>query len=291
MDARLMDKLLLGTALATALASGVWFGWSDADGVRAHPAPFHRARPVSHRYVPADEEPARHEAVQWHPPVAQRRGSDWIYEVFTPPEIFQDEETKRFSVVTPDGREEPEEGPEPVNIGLVAVVPELYPLQLVGYVGGEGRWLGSFANAATGEIFLAGTGRAIPGLNLEIADFTVRRERDPVAGETGASHRVAKAVVRDAGSGRVTVLTSDERSFTDSLYAIVATEGDDGETRHELRQGQEVSDAGWTYTIDRLQREPPAAEIIARRADTTELRRLTLTPRGPRAPPGATPSN
>ncbi len=289
MRASIWDELLLGSTLAAALASSAWFGWLGHESGRPHPPSGSRARMSTARYVPAKDEPARREAGHWFQPRAQSRGPGWNYEIFTPPEIFYDGETKQFAVALPGKAVESAEEAETAPIELVAVIPELFPLQLVGYVGGAGHCLGSFETTATGAMFLAGARRLVPELNLEITDFAVQRTDEPAAGGTGAAHMVATAMVRDLRSGRVTRLASDERTYTGELLAMVATEEDDEETLHELCQGQELQVAGETCTIDRLQREPPVAEITVTRAAPVAPRQMTLTPRMSRAPPAASP--
>jgi hypothetical protein len=286
-----LDRILLGTALAAALVSSAWFGWKDFEPGRPRQAAGDRAHATPARYMPAQHEASWQESGPWIPPGAQTRGPGWIYEVFAPPEMFYDARANRFEVTPSEKPAEARMADESPGIELVAVKPRLFPLQLVGYVGGGEHWLGSFENALTGEIFLAGAGRQVPALNLKITDFSVHYQAGTSADNAIPNQRMATAVVSELHTGRVTVLTSDERRYSDELMAIVALNDADDETLHEVRQGDELQDSGQTYTIERLQREPPTADIIVGSADSAAPQRLTLTPRMSRAPPPSSPQN
>ncbi len=291
MRAATIDKILLGVAATAVLVSSVGFGWRDFVLGRGRQVSGGRVRSTAIRYVPVRDGSVPQEPGRWTSPAAQPRGSNWIYEVFAPPEIYYDARANRFAVAAPGEAVAVDQADEPVGLELVAVKPQLFPLQLVGYVGGEGHYLGSFENRLTGEMFLAGAERQVATLNLEITDFAVQRSTDPATGSSFTNQPVAKAVVRELRSGRVTTLTSDERSYTGELLAMVAIDDDDDETVRELRQGEKLERAGQTYTLDWLQQEPPAVEIIVTSAGELPPQRRTLTPRMSRAPPSAEPQD
>ena len=273
-----MEKGWFGAALLIAVVSAVWFGGKEKELERLRrPIRLDSAR-ASGPAQPANREEPGERASTWPEPEAQPRGAEWVYDVFTPPEIYYDDEAEEFAVtLRADGAEaaEPEDA---AGLELVAVKRALFPLQLFGYVGGEGHFVGSFENVRTGEVWLAGAGRELPGMNLVSADFSVQRRP---AG-TGSDAAVATAVVRDGSTGRVTTLTTGERAFTDELVAVVALDEDGEETLHELRQGEAVELNGETFTVEHLQRDPPGARFTAMAASAALARRLELRPRPPR---------
>jgi len=146
----------------------------------------------------------------WSAPISQARGAEWVYDVFTPPEIYYDPRSKEFTVTPPraPAAELPDDdGPAP------AVRPTAFRLQLVGFVGGEGNYLGTFENLGTTEHILARGGRALPELGLTIRDFQVKSVRRESADSMAANELVATAVVRDERTGADVVLTNLERVY------------------------------------------------------------------------------
>lgn len=273
-----MEKGLFGVALLSAGVSAVWFGGKEKELERMR----RPIRPDSARASAPDQPVNRDEpgewASTWPEPEAQPRGAEWVYDVFTPPEIYYDDEAEEFAVTMRADEAEIAEPEGTAGLELVAVKRALFPLQLFGYVGGEGHFVGSFENVRTGEVWLAGAGRELPGMNLVIAEFSVQRR----AAGTVSDAAVATAVVRDGSTGRVTTLTTGERTFTDELVAVVALDEDGEETLHELRQGEALEVNGETFTVEQLQRDPPGARLTARAASTTLSRRLELRPKPPR---------
>ena len=272
-----MDQIFLGTALAAALGSLVWFGRPLRNHGRTH-----RSLPgevqAAAADVPSSEAAQLLSPEKWLPPVAQTRGAEWFYDVFTPPEIYYDANTQQFAVSRP--RDLP--GTVAPGVKLVAVERTPFRLQLVGYVGGEGRYLGTFENQLTGEVFLAGSSRPVPSLGLVISDFAVARRSVTLPGGAASNQWVATAVVHDERTGADTVLTAGERSYTDELRAFVSAEEDEDEILRELRLGEEFQREERRYLIERIQLDPPAAELSQISASGFSTRvHLSLTPAMP----------
>ena len=291
MRTQTIDRLLLGTALVAAVTSYVWFGRADSATGRAHRGSNSAPQSVSAAEGPAGVTDPIMRPEPWLPPLAQSRGPRWVYDLFTPPEISHDAQTGRFDVTPPGDPAREDALAAPRGIELVAVRRDPFRLQLVGYVGGEGRYLGTFENLLTTEVFLAGSGRQLPDLGLEITDFTVQHRRVPGADGTTSSQRVASAVVRDIHTGRSTRLTAGERTYTDELCAVLANDDDGDEITLEVRPGEEFSSSDRTYRIERLQLDPPAVELSQVAPASPQLVRLSLSPRGARDPSPTPPAN
>src|SRR5687767_7844597 len=137
----------------------------------------------------------------WAAPVAQSRGREWIYDTFTPPEIFYNARSKQFTVKPPSSLVD-EDTQEAFGLELIAVRPEPFRLQLIGYAGGEGNWRGTFQNVISGEVFLAAAGRRVPNLGLTIRALDVSLQPVRIADSMTTNQRVATAVVRDEKTGR-----------------------------------------------------------------------------------------
>ncbi|MBI4622226.1 MAG: hypothetical protein HY736_03260 [Verrucomicrobia bacterium] len=276
MTATSSDKVLIGTALVLTLASAVVFGmrtWRDAS---APPEPVTRVQLSIAPYIPAAVDAAAVKTDTWTPPIAQSRGRDWIYDTFTPPEIFYSARSRQFTVRPPTGLSE-DEPSEAFGLELVSVRPEPFRLQLIGYVGSDGNWRGTFENVRSGEVFLAAAGRRVPSLALSIKNLDVRPQPVEVARSMTTRQRVATAVVRDEITGRDVTLTHRERQFTGTLFAFVAAAGQSA-TR-EVRAGDTFTLGDATYRIDAIQNSPPALEVTKESPNLTLPDVRTLTPR------------
>lgn len=224
-------------------------------------------------YTPAIAENATRASDTWTPPASQSRGREWVYDTFTPPQIFFNARSKQFSVKPPAGFAEdvPEEA---FGLELVSVKPEPFRLQLIGYLGDEGNWRGTFENLVTHETFLAGAGRRVEKLGLFIKTLDVRAQPVPVANSMTTHQRVATAVIHDEKSGRDVTLTHRERHFTDTLAAFVAATGDNA-TR-EVRVGDTFKLGPATYRIDKISLQPATIEVTKEAPTLAQPDRRTL---------------
>lgn len=284
MAATTNDKIIIGAACLLVLASAGGFGtlvWRHV-GFPAGEVPT--VELSSAAYTPRGAEAPAVKTETWAAPVAQSRGREWIYDTFTPPEIFYNVRSKQFTVKPPSGLVE-EELLEDFGIELVMVRPEPFRLQMIGYVGGEGSWRGMFQNVLTGEVFLASAGRRIPSLGLAIKSLEVRPQ--PVrSGESMVTNqRVATAVIRDEKAGSDVVLTHRERQFTGLISAFVAAPGESA-TR-EVKNGDVFKIGEATYRVEAVKFSPPTLEITKEAPSLTQPDRRVLTPREAELPPDA----
>lgn len=212
----------------------------------------------------------------WNPPAAQPRGRDWIYDTFTPPEIFYNPVSQLFTVKPPAGAAD-EAGEEPFGLELVGVEPEPFRLQLIGYVGGEGNWRGTFQNLVSGEVFLAAAGRRVPDLALSIKSLEVVAVSVVVPESMTTQQRVATAVVHDDRTGRDITLTHRERRFTGGLTALLAPAGESA--AREVRQGETFKVGAASYRVEKIQLAPPAVDVTKESSSLAQPDRRTLAPR------------
>ena len=170
-------------------------------------------------YRPVHWDHATVQAEEWSTPMAQTAGPDWTFEVFAPPAISYDVTKGEYTVTSPDAdRTGAEKNSGPTED---PVIEEPFPLKLVGFLGSEGRYFGTFENVRSKEHFLARAGQHLPALGLAIKEFEVRKEGLDLPDGIGFGGLVATAVVRDNQTGVETILTdrvrgSAERS-TDSV--------------------------------------------------------------------------
>jgi len=168
MAAKSQDKILCGAALLLLLASAGWtlLQNSKLEALRNAAS----ANAPQSAYAPAGIDAPTVSTKTWPVAPSQTRGADWIYDVFTPPEIYYNEATKQFSVTPPVTVTIPE--PEaPFGVSLISVKQDAFRLQLVGYVGGEGDYRGTFEDTVSGETGVGRTGKVFPKLGLAIKSF------------------------------------------------------------------------------------------------------------------------
>ena len=289
MSALSKENLFLYAALALAAGSAGVFGTLAVRNTRPPRGPAARVQLADAPYTATVTDAAVVKAEVWSSPTAQSKGRDWVYDAFTPPEIFYNARSKHFTVKPPlaGSDDQPEEA---FGVELVSVRPEPFRLQLIGYVGGEGDWRGTFENVATGEVFLGAAGRRVPNLALTIKSLDVKSVDVAIPQSMTTRQRVATAVVRDERTGRDVTLTHRERHFTGGLSAFVAGTGETA-TR-EVRAGESFKLGEATYLVEKILLAPPSVEITKESATLSQPDQRTLIPRESEEPaPGEPPAN
>ncbi len=232
------------------------------------------------------------ETRQWAVAPKQAAGENWVYDVFTPPKIYYNLETKRFTVTVPRYTPKvievtPVEDTTPKDrfgLELVKVFQPLFRLQLVGYIGEGPKARGNFLKVQTDEVVFGTTGKKIPDLNLEIVSFSAERRKVAVEGGTSIVETVAFAVVRDTVTGVETKLDATVR--TPEGDPEVTFKLPDGSLR-VAKTGDVFKDGETTFTVGALTVVPPSAEVKREEGvpKVTETKILVVPPPAPPPPP------
>lgn len=236
----------------------------------------------------AGETVARAPTIEWLAPAAQRRGAEWRFEIFAPPDVVFDAKLERFSVATPTvpaAMAAPfvaEARAEAFAMELVEIRRAPFRLQLIGFAGDEGTYRGLFEDLETGETFFAAGERRVPGLDVLIESVAVERVEVPLADSMTTHRRAASARVRDERTGEGVQLSSLERRFTDEPIAVVRLR-DTAQCR-VVREGEAVQIGGDIYRIRRIQPAPPTLEVSCESSGSADNERRTLTARRNEAP-------
>jgi hypothetical protein len=145
----------------------------------------------------------------WNEPPAQSGGEDWVFEVFTPPIIYFNPETKEFTLTPPVPRAQR----PPFGLEVVSVERELYRLQYAGYLGEEGRYLVEVRDLASGQFLRGRVGDTFEEAAFSIRDFAAnRRLVEPEnPGETPYVETEIRLTIHDARLGEDLVLTDQPR--------------------------------------------------------------------------------
>jgi hypothetical protein len=277
MKASTVDKVALGMMLVLAMSSAAWFGTRRFE--------LHESRRARVSAVPSasDGEEAVEEGGEeggrlvWAEPVGQARGPEWCYDLFTPPEVRFDPLSGKFAVHAAARERSESEAEQLSEFRLVAVKRELFPIQLLGYVGGEGRFIGSFERADTGKLFLAAAGYEIPELHFQIEDFSVERRDVRIGGMSLPNQWAATARVRDLGTGILTSLAAGQRCYTKDLLAVLALNDDGEDAVREIRRGDEIEGASATYRVDQLDLTRATVSLVATDSASAAGERMDLT--------------
>ena len=281
MVAKFQDKIIFGIALSVLLATAGWVAVN-------HPRLAARIQPLveaksTDQYVPAGIDAPQASTMTWVAPAAQTRGPLWIYDVFTPPEIYYNAATKEFTVTPPVSGPPPPPPPiVPFGVELVQVKPDVFCLQLVGYVGNTGDYRGTFENTITGETLLARTGKKIRDLGLTVLSFEVKRNRIESTTSMPIYDTVATAVVVDDKTGTKVTLTNKARFITGEPFAVIKTS--DSQKTFEQKAGTSFDVGDAHYTIRAITVEPASVEITKEAPDLKTPETKTLLISAPAAP-------
>jgi hypothetical protein len=280
MAAKSQDKILFGAALLLLLASAGWMALQGSKLSQLNDSNV--VNPTSSDYVAAGIDAPAVATKTWPTAGGQSSGAEWVYDVFTPPEIYYDAVSKKFSVTPPPP---PIVGPVvvvPFGVELVQIKPDAFKLQLVGYVGSEGDYRGTFENTVSGETVIGRAGKVIPSLGLMIKSFEVKRNAIKSPDSMITYDTEATAVVVDTKSGDQVTLTNKHRSINGEPFAVLKADGSDQAVPYRAGAIFQVGEV--KYTVVSVTAEPPSAQVRKESADLKEPITKTLTPFVPVAP-------
>ncbi|MBI2517887.1 MAG: hypothetical protein HYV95_13365 [Opitutae bacterium] len=255
-------------------AAGAGWGWTGREQLAQLRAISETVALSGESFRPAPHVASEASVAAWRKPGAQRGGPGWVYELFTPPDIYYDTVARAFDVVPPAVEAE---GALPFGLELLEVKRAPYRLQLVGYFGSADDYTGTFSSPQLPGALLARAGSRFTELGLVLKSFSVGLV--PVGpGEDGALfERTASAVLEDLTTGELVTLDSRGRKLTDMPLAVLRLKG--GATKpRELREGDSVQDGQASYRVERIQFDPPEVVVLRTLPDRprTEARVLRL---------------
>jgi len=287
MAAKSQDKVIFGAALFLLLASA---GWMVLQGSK--PSALRVSAEAEHlnsSYVPSGIDAPHVSTSTWSPPPSQSSGPEWVYDLFTPPEIYYDTNTKKFSVTPPVAIvvDNTIKAP-PFGAELIQIKPDVFRLQLVGYIGGEGDYRGTFENTVTGDTVIGRAGKTFPDLGLTIKSFTVKRNKIESKESMATYETEATAVVVDTKTGDEVTLSNKQRRVKGEPFAVLKVDGLNEPVQR--RAGETFQAGSATYTVVTVTLEPPSAEVRKESPDLKQPETKTLTPFTPAPPAPAAPA-
>jgi len=182
-------------------------------------------------------------ATAWTPPVPNADPEIWGFDLFTPPVIYYDPTTGRFSVASLETVELPQVPlVQPFGVRLLTVERQPYRLQLVGYAGTVDDPLGIFANEISGEGIVARSGHRFADLGIELESLVIRREELLVPESMPLREIVAEARVRDVRDATNRQLSSGRPAWNDQPIATIRLEASGEERRVQAGNRVELPD-------------------------------------------------
>jgi hypothetical protein len=274
MAAKSQDKIVFGVALLLLLASAGWMAMQGSKLSALRSAATASAGSAAYESSPITTSEVGTKT--WPAAPAQTSGPLWVYDVFTPPEIYYNDTTKKFTVTPPEGPVVTPVIETPFGVSLVAVKLDAFRLQLVGYIGEEGDFRGNFENALSGETIIAREGKEIPDLGLKIKKFQVKRNRIESEESMVTYDYEATAVVVDMKSGEEISLTNKHRYISGKPIASIKIDGSGQVVDHKAGDTFTAGDA--TFKVVNVTDTPPSVEIVKTAPDLSEPLTKTLTP-------------
>lgn len=200
--------------------------------------------------------------MQWSDPALGAADDAWVFDVFTPPVIFYDRVTGRFSVSPPEltAPLQADVMNQPFGVSLVRVVREPFRLQLVGYSGTPEAPLGIFANQVTGAGIVGRVGDKFDSLGLDIRSLAVRREDSIMPFSMPLREIVAVAEVWDEREQKQTRLSSAQIAWGTQPVAEVRL-GETGEMRR-VQAGNRIETPEGTFEISGVFSEPDSVSVV-----------------------------
>lgn len=264
-------KALLAAASVALLAVGSW--WLDEQQSLAQ---FRRTPldilPRGEGYTPVARWPEENAPAKWSRPSTRSPEREWIYDVFTPPEIYYDPLRGAFTLARQEAIALELDDSE---IELLAVRQEPFRLQLLGGIGGDDGYVGIFSSPFLPGTLLLREGGSVPELGVELKSVEARKFSS--GGENGelVVEPAVVALILDQISGDEVTLDSRTPKFTGAPTAMLRV-GYESSPR-EVKRGDVIEVGTLRYVVGELQLEP--AQIRLSRLDagnaTGEVRVLT----------------
>ena len=214
---KIYDKLLL--AIAVLLLAGGVFLYLQKSGAITSLNPSIDVQPADKPYIPETTSSLSPAEVNW--PEASEQSTGWLYDVFTPPKIFIDE-NGQFS----EEGWEPPVPPPPFGIYLAQIERKPYRIQIEGYMQEDPTdaskvLLLMFDEEAQKQV-LARPGEEKAEAEFKLLSFDIER----LYNEDGNIQKIAKATILDQRSGEEVVLIDGERRYDSGFTAILRSDED-----------------------------------------------------------------
>jgi len=213
----------------------------------------------------------------WREPTPQRRGRDWLYEVFTPPSVFYDRHSRALAAIPADEAMPADPDNRPLDLQFLQARRGAFRLQLVGYAGGRNDLRGIFADTVGGETMIGRAGDRLARAGVLLKQILVSRSGVGERSGAATGEPVATATLTDETTGNEVVLTTRAQSPGGPPLGLFSSRKTPA-LRRELKEGESVTCNGVRYRVDRIELEPPLAVVACLTPGGDRADRQILTP-------------
>ncbi len=200
------------------------------------------------------------EGGRWPEPVAQPRGREWVYDLFTPPAIYFDPRVPALHAAAPVEPAGGNPAETPPDLELLQVRRGPFRLQLIGYAEGPGDLRGILADAISGETVVARSGDRLSGQGVTIKRLVLDRPAATADGDTAAREPGAIALVAEDGAGTEVELTTREPCLAGAPVGLFASRRTTA-LRREAEAGESFDLDGVSYCVEQIDLQPPQALV------------------------------
>ncbi|NBB79418.1 MAG: hypothetical protein GVY36_08235 [Verrucomicrobia bacterium] len=267
---KIYDKLLLVIALLI-LAGGVFLYLNASDNAEAVAAPAN-PEPAQNPYEPEPLPESNEADGNW--PMANEQSSGWLYDVFTPPQIFIDADGQ-FSIVPIT----PPPPPVPFGVYLAEIRRNLYRLQLEGYIEESAtdasKTLLLFVDEEDQRQVRARPGDVVSEHGFEVRGFTVER----VQTEDGGIQKVATATIYDQRRDELLDLNHGEQRYDPGITVILRSEQDPSVEIELTDTPSDFQTPSGSYTLEEINLEDSFVTVKKHATEDreSETKKLFLT--------------
>lgn len=277
---KIYDKLLLAFALLALLGSLAFYFLNAGAESAAQGAS--RLELADHPYRPVAVETAANASANWPEPEEQSTG--WVYDVFTPPKIYLDENGRFVN----EGWKILEE--VPFGIYLAALERQLFRIQLEGYIeedpSDSSKSLLLLYDEELKRSVRARVGDLIERSEFKVLDFKIDRLRD----KNGNPYKEVYATILDQRSGDSVVLKNDERLYEKGVTIKFRSKQNPEVDVVVNEVGAEFETAMGRYRVEEINLEEMAVTVKKLGSEEREAEVKRLEPQETPKAPIATPA-
>jgi len=242
------DKLLLVIALIALLAGVGFYVTKSGEVPSGAPQVSTQAADNPYQLVPVIRSIA--ETVSW--PDVEEQSSGWVYDVFTPPQIFL-EPDGTFTIIPIV----PEEDRPPFGLYLATMRQDPYRIQVEGYIEEKDNSLILFYDEERKQSIRARVGDIVADSGFEVSDFKIERIVDPVEG----IYKVATAKILDQREDKEFTLIHGERLMKEEVTIIVKSKEDSSIEIQLMDVGESFETPLGQYTLKEINLEESSITV------------------------------
>jgi hypothetical protein len=268
---KIYDKLLLAVAVL-ALLAGVGFYVMKSGEIPSAAPQLGQPGDNPYQVIPV---PTSSEVTATWPEATEttKQPADELYDVFTPPEIYVDNDGT-FIFKPPYDDTLP---PPPFGIYLVEIEREPYRIQIEGYIeedlGDASKSLVLLFDEEKQKQVRARIGQEKAKSEFTLVDFTIERVRDA----DGNISKIVIATLLDQRSGEEVVLKHGERLYTDTTTVVLGSK-EDASVEVVLQEAPKAFEtAAGKYVLEAINLEESSVTVKKLANDELELEEETQT--------------